>query len=60
MGRRRRILSNLKLLTTVGFSKYINSEQLIKSFFEEKPHQTLDETIFRQSIRASAFPGGAG
>ena len=40
----------LRLLTTVGFPRYQNSEQVIKAFFTEEPHQTLDQTIFRQSI----------
>jgi hypothetical protein len=40
----------LRLLTTVGFSPYVNSSDIIKSFFTESLHLTLDQTIFRQSI----------
>ncbi len=39
-----------RLLTTVGFSSYVNSTQIIKSFFADKPHLTLGETIFKDSI----------
>src|SRR6266403_2244890 len=40
----------LRLLTTVGFSKYLNSEQIIKAFFGEAPHISTEPTIFQQSI----------
>ena len=40
----------LRLLTTIGFARYVNSEQIIKSFFSDRPQQTLSETIFKQSI----------
>lgn len=46
----------LRLLTTVGFSPYVNSSDIIKSFFAEKPHLTLDQTIFRQSIEPILLP----
>ena len=35
---------------TMGFSRYLNSEQVIKSFFNEQPHLTLDKTVFKQLI----------
>jgi hypothetical protein len=40
----------LRLLTTVGYRPYTNAEQIIKGFFADNPHSTLEETIFRQSI----------
>ncbi len=40
----------LRLLTTVGYKTYTNAEQIVKGFFADKPHQTLEQTIFRQSI----------
>jgi hypothetical protein len=46
----RKEFEQLLLLTTIGFSPYVNSTQIIKSFFTEEPHLTLDQTIFRQSI----------
>lgn len=41
----------LKLLTTVGFSSYVNSEHIVKAFFQHQPHLTLDKTIFNDSIK---------
>lgn len=40
----------LRLLTTVGYKTYTNAEQIIRGFFADKPHLTLEHTIFRQSI----------
>src|SRR5277367_6305281 len=46
----RKDFEQLRLLTTVGFSRYLNSEQIIKSFFNDMPQLSLDQTIFKQSI----------
>lgn len=46
----------LRQLTTVGFSPYVNSEQIIKSFFSDRPHLTLDRTIFAESIEPTLSP----
>lgn len=48
----------LKMLTTVGYTSYLNSEQIIRGFFAEKPHLTLAETVFKQSIEPSLSPLG--
>jgi hypothetical protein len=40
----------LRLLTTIGYSPYVNSEEIIKSFFNDNPHLTLTRTIFAESI----------
>src|SRR3954470_4705020 len=40
----------LRLLTTVGYRSYTNAEQIIKGFFGDNPHLTLQDTIFRTSI----------
>lgn len=48
----------LRLLTTVGYSPYVNSEQIIKAFFADQPHLTLTETIFHLSIEPSLGPAG--
>jgi hypothetical protein len=40
----------LRLLTTVGYRSYTNAEQIIKGFFADNPHLTLQDTIFRKSI----------
>jgi nucleoside 2-deoxyribosyltransferase len=40
----------LRVLTTVGFSSYKNSGQIIASFFTDNPHLLLRKTIWQQSI----------
>jgi hypothetical protein len=46
----------LRLLTTVGYRSYTNAEQIIKAFFVDKPHTTLDQTIYRESIEPLLGP----
>jgi hypothetical protein len=46
----------LRLLTTIGYSPYVNSAEIIKAFFADKPHSTLDQTVFKQSIEPSLAP----
>lgn len=46
----------LRLLTTVGYRSYTNADQIIKSFFADKPHATLDQTIYRESIEPLLGP----
>jgi hypothetical protein len=42
--------NQLQLLTTIGYRSYTNAEQIVKGFFADGPHLTLDQTIFRQAI----------
>ncbi len=46
----------LRLLTTVGYRPYTNVEQIIKGFFADNPHLTLEDTIFRKSIEPLLAP----
>jgi hypothetical protein len=46
----------LRLLTTIGYSRYTKAEQIIKGFFADKPHETLDNTIFREAIEPLLVP----
>lgn len=48
----------LRMLTTIGYSPYLNSEQIIKAFFKEVPYLTLGHTVFKQSIEPSLGPTG--
>jgi hypothetical protein len=41
----------LRVLTTVGFSPYKNSPQIISSFFTDNPYLSLEKTIWRDSIQ---------
>lgn len=57
----RKEFEQLRLLTTVGYSRYVNSEQIIKSFFAEAPHTSAEDTIFKASIESvlsGTAPGG--
>jgi hypothetical protein len=42
--------AQVQLLTTIGYSPYTNSEEIIKGFFHDEPHETSGETVWRQSI----------
>ncbi len=52
----RKDFDQLRMLTTVGYSPYQNSEHIIKAFFAEQPHLTPDQTIFRESIESALGP----
>jgi len=56
----RKEFEQLKVLTTVGYSPYVNSADIIKGFFLEHPHTTIEATIFRLSIESSLGPASAG
>jgi hypothetical protein len=49
--------NQLQMLTTVGYSPYVNVGQVIQRFFSEGPQASLHETIFRQSIEPTLSPG---
>ena len=40
----------LRVLTTVGFRPYTNSDQLIKGLVADRPQETLEDTIWKNSI----------
>jgi hypothetical protein len=46
----------LRMLTTVGYSPYLNVDQIVKAFFSEKPHSSLDQTVYRQSVEPLLGP----
>ena len=43
--------NQLRLLTTIGYAEYINSENIVKSFYKDWPHGDLHETILEKSIK---------
>jgi hypothetical protein len=55
----RKEFNQLQMLTTVGYSAYVNVEDIIKAFFAESPHTSLDRTIFRESIQPTLAPNDA-
>jgi len=51
--RAREDFNDLGLLTTVGYTDYSNSNQIVSKFFKAKPHEELTTTIFDRHIKAS-------
>ena len=41
-----------KLLTTVGFSPYKNSYEIVTAFYKEKPFNDLENTIYKEAIES--------
>lgn len=41
----------LKILTTVGYAKYSNSEQIVKGFYSDQPFSDLEKTLYDQVIK---------
>jgi len=42
----------VRLLTTTGYTPYTNSQDIIKGFFHDRPHETLEETVWRLSVES--------
>ena len=41
-----------KLLTTVGYTPYSNSQDIERKFYEEKPWEDLENTIYKEAIES--------
>jgi hypothetical protein len=48
----------LRILTTVGYATYCNSQDLRTQFFKDRPHTDLADTIFRQTVEPSLSSTG--
>ena len=46
----------LRILTTVGYKKYCNSEDIENGFYKDQPFLDLNRTIYRDSIKPSLDP----
>lgn len=47
-----------KLLTTVGYSPYTNSREIVDAFYKEQPYEDLEHTIYKHAIESViSFPG---
>lgn len=46
-----RDFNDLRVLTTVGHSKYHNSSDIVKHFYDDLPHESLEKTIFDEEIK---------
>jgi hypothetical protein len=51
-------LESLRILTTIGYAPYENSRDIVRRFYEDRPHTDLHKTIFAQSIQP-ALPATA-
>src|SRR3990172_2204185 len=49
--------NRIKLLTTVGYSPFTNSEHIVNSFWEQRPHEA-ETTIFQTAVRDYLQPAG--
>jgi hypothetical protein len=52
----RKQFDQFQILTTTGYSKYTNSDDIVNAFFHDHPHLDLDNTIFRSSIKPTLSP----
>jgi hypothetical protein len=46
----------LRILTTIGYARYCNSEELSSKFYKDEPYADLQNTIFEQAIRPNLTP----
>jgi hypothetical protein len=46
----------LRVLTTVGYSRYCNSKDLMGGFYKDEPYSDLENTVFEKAIRPSLGP----
>lgn len=46
-----RDFNELRILTTVGHSKYHNSADIVTHFYKDLPHESLEKTLFDEEIK---------
>ncbi len=49
----KKLYDQIKILTTVGYSSYCNSRNIIDEFYKEQPWADLNETILSMSVQPS-------
>lgn len=54
----RNMFNQLKVLTTVGYVSYCNSNEIVSKFYDENPIADLENTIFDTAIEPGLKPGG--
>jgi len=52
----RSMFDQMKMLTTVGYANYSNSNDIVTAFYKDKPLDDISTTIFKQSIEPSLLP----
>ena len=48
----------LKVLTTIGYVRCSNSQEIVNGFYRDQPFADLGDTIFRTAIQPNIKPGG--
>jgi hypothetical protein len=52
----RKQFDQFQILTTTGYAKYTNSDDIVNAFFHDHPHLDLNNTIFSTSIKPTLSP----
>ena len=52
------LFNQLKVLTTVGYVRCCNSEDIVSGFYRDKPYLDTTNTIFHTAIEPNLEPGG--
>lgn len=55
----KKMFDQLRVLTTVGYIRCCNSDDIIKGFYKEKPFESTKDTIFRNEIERSLEERGS-
>jgi hypothetical protein len=51
---------NFKLLTTLGYSSYMNSKEISRNFFKDEPYKDLGNTIYKEVIEPYSHQRNSG
>ena len=46
----------LRILTTIGYARYCNSDEITSKFHKDEPYADLQNTVFEQAIRPNLPP----
>lgn len=55
----KKMFNQLRILTTVGYVRCCNSDDIIKGFYKEKPFESIENTIFRNEIERNLEERGS-
>ena len=54
----KKMFDQLKVLTTIGYLSYCNSQDIVSGFYAENPFLDLENTIYQTAIKPNLKPGG--
>ena len=52
------LFNQLRVLTTIGYVRCCNSDDIVSGFYRDKPHLDTTNTIFHTAIEPNLEPGG--